>query len=323
MRNGVVIDPILSCEMVNPAVKKMSDLFDKGFEVLYIYGPPGTGKSLAIELLVDEHEYAVHKLDKKIETKQQVTGLSRGSSLLDSRKTLVLVDSIDTHSKQELALLAQGDWKYNKLILVGEKYPRASNPISPFAKNKNYGFKKIKFDKISELHLAMFVLDLATKHKMPMLKADRDKIVNASDGDIRKCLSVTKNYLLGGGVDLEGYLPQNEETQFNRVKRMLGGNYEDALEEIENFGWYYSIIIMAANLEDKSDKDELLEMLMDLSKSKLNDRERLLALVACKIHKKYTKGKYTKWIFPKRATKQEISTVIAKCSNMKKEMYFI
>jgi len=322
-RNQIELNPIISMDLLNPAVKKLADLFEKGFQVVYIYGTPGTGKSLAIELLIDEYDLAIIKIDKKIENIKQVVALSRAKSLLDPRKTVVIVDGIDEHSRQELELLAKGDWRFNQLILVGEKYPRASNPIIPFSKNKKYSFKKIKFDKLPERDMSLLISKVATTYKKPMLKADIDKIVNAVDGDIRKALSVTKNYFLGGGVDLEAFLPYNEVTQFNRVKRMFNGNYEDALEEVENFGYYYSVMIMAANIEGKKDSGKLLELLMDLSKSKVQDRERLLAILACKIHKKYSRGKYTKWIFPKRTKKVEKILVDAKCSQIKKRLYFI
>lgn len=322
MRGGIVLDPVLSCEMINPAIKKLDDLFENGFNVIYIYGPTGTGKSLAVELLIDEYDYAVYTFDDDIKDIKQVIALSRFKSLLDPRKTVVLVDGIDQYSKDNLELLAKGDWNFNKLILIGENYPKKANPLAPFSKSKKYSFKKIKFSKIDEREMRLIVSTLAGKYKKPMLKETVDKIVKASDGDVRKLLNITKNYFLAGG-DVETFLPQCEETEFNRVRRIFSGNFEDALEEIENFGWYYSIMIIQSNLEGKKDSERLMEVLMTLSQNKSQDRERLLAVLACKIHEKYTKGKYTKWIFPKKAAKSEKSNIDALCSDMKKEMYFV
>ena len=84
MRNGIELNPVLSCEMINESVKKLDSLFENGFNVIYIYGPTGTGKSLAVELLTDEYDYAVHKFEDDIVDIKQVVALSRFKSLLDS-----------------------------------------------------------------------------------------------------------------------------------------------------------------------------------------------------------------------------------------------
>ncbi len=82
-------------------------------------------------------------------------------------------------------------------------------------------------------------------------------------------------------------------------------------------------MILQANLEGKKKSDDLIELLMNFSMSKMQDRERYLALLACEITKRYSKGKWSKWVFPKRAKKQEPSRINALCSEVKKWMYFI
>lgn len=321
IRRGIVLDPVVSCDLVNPAVKKLIDIFSEGFEVLYVYGPPGTGKSLALQLLLDEYNYEVFNLQKMPNTEIEVQALSRHNSLLENKPIAVLVDGIDQLTKKDISTLMKGDWNYNKLILVGSTWKRG-NPLARIKKNKKFDFKKVKFAEFEESIITNLLLRLALKYKSSLTLNERTRIAKESKGDLRKALDCTKYYLLGGRKDLDAFLPTGEEQYFNRIRKMFSGDYESALEEVESFGWYYSIMIMAENLKGKKDT-KFLEMLSKLSSDKLQDRERYLALFACEMSKKFSKGKYSKWVFPKRRKKEEDRDLDILCSPLKKELYFI
>ena len=321
IRRGMVLDPVVSCDLVNPAVKKLIDIFIEGFEILYVYGPPGTGKSLALQLLLDEYDYEVFNLQKMPDTKIEVQALSRHNSLLKSKPIVVLVDGIDQLTKKDISTLMKGDWNYNKLILVGSTWKRG-NPLAKIKKKKKFDFKKVKFAEFEESVVINLLLRLALKYKASLTLDERKRIAKASKGDLRKALDCTKYYLLGGRKDLDAFLPTGEEEYFNRIRKMFSGDYESALEEIESFGWYFSVMIMAENLKDKKDA-KFLEMLSKLNDSRLKEKERYLALFACEISRKYGKGKYPKWVFPKRGKKKEDRDPNILCSPLKKELYFL
>jgi DNA polymerase III delta prime subunit len=317
----MVLDPVVSCDLVNPAVKKLIDIFSEGFEVLYVYGPPGTGKSLALQLLLDEYNYEVFNLQKMPNTEIEVQALSRHNSLLESKPIAVLVDGIDQLTKKDISTLMKGDWNYNKLILVGSTWKRG-NPLARIKKNKKFDFKKVKFAEFEESIITNLLLRLALKYKSSLTLNERTRIAKESKGDLRKALDCTKYYLLGGRKDLDAFLPTGEEQYFNRIRKMFSGDYESALEEVESFGWYFSIMIMAENLKEKKDA-AFLEVLAKLNNGKLKEKERYLALFACEMSKKHGKGKYSKWVFPKRRKKEEDRDPDVLCSAIKKELYFL
>ena len=321
IRRGMVLDPVVSCDLVNPAVKKLIDIFSEGFEVLYVYGPPGTGKSLALQLLLDEYDYEIFHLQKMPDTEIEVQALSRHNSLLESKPIAVLVDGIEQLSKKDISVLMKGDWNYNKLIMIGSTWKRG-NPLARIKKSKKFDFKKVKFAEFEESVITNLLLRVAFKYKASLTLNERKRIAKASKGDLRKALDCTKYYLLGGRKDLDAFLPTSEEEYFNRIRKMFSGDYESALEEIESFGWYFSVMIMAENLKGKKDA-KFLEMLSKLSDDRMQDRERYLALFACEMSRKYGKGKYPKWIFPKRRKKDDDRDPNMLCSALKKELYFL
>lgn len=321
IRRGIILDPVVSCDLVNPAVKKLIDIFSEGFEVLYVYGPPGTGKSLALQLLLDEYNYEVFHLENALDTEIEVQALSRHNSLLESKPIVVLVDGIDQLTKKDVSTLMKGDWNYNRLIMVGSTWKRG-NPLARFMKSKKFDFKKVKFAEFEDSVITTLLLRLALKYKSSLTLNERTRIAKESKGDLRKALDSTKYYLLGGRRELEAFLPSSEDQYFNRVRKMFGGDYHEALEEIESFGWYFSIMIMAENLKDKKDA-AFLEILSKLNNDKLVKKERYLAIFACEMSKKHGKGKYPKWVFPKRKKKNEERDPNILCSALKKEMYFI
>jgi len=321
IRRGIILNPVVSCDLVNPAVKKLIDIFSEGFEVLYVYGPPGTGKSLALQLLLDEYNYEVFHLQKMLDTEIEIQALSRHNSLLESKPIVVLVDGVELLTKKEISMLMKGDWNYNKLIMVGATWKRG-NPLARFMKKKKFDFKKVKFAEFEDSIVTGLLLRLALKYKSSLTLNERTRIAKESKGDLRKALDSTKYYLLGGRKELEAFLPSSEALFFNRVRRMFSGNYEEALEEIESFGWFYTIMIMAENLKDKKDV-KFLEMLAKLNNNKIAEKERYLALFACEISKKHGKGKYPKWVFPKRKKKNEVQDSDILCSALKREMYFL
>lgn len=324
MLNGVVkLEPVISCDLINPAVSKLSSAFKSGFQILYVYGGPGTGKSLAVELLVDEYNFVPFYLTKFPETKLEAEALARYNSLEDNRKIAIIVDDIERAGLKEISNLISVDWSYNKLILIGEEFKRTGNPLAKLATSKKVIFKKVKFDGFPENKMLELLLRLGLKYKTPLTLDERTKIAKASNGDLRKALNATKYYILSGKSDLEMFIPNSEESYFNRVKKMFSGDFDKALEEIELFGWYYSIMILLVNLEGKKKSDDLIELLMILSVDKIQNRERYLALMACEMAKRYGSGPYPKWYFPKRIKKEEESTIDALCSDIKKEMYFL
>lgn len=320
--NKLELEPVFSHDLINPSVKKLAKMFRDGFEVLYVYGPTGSGKSKAVELLLEENGILPYFLDKIPDTILGVQALSRYSDLLDKRPIAVVVDGIDRFSKKDMGRLLKGDWNYNKLIMIGYRWKRSGNPLQPLSKSK-FVFKKIKLDAFKTDDVVNLLLRVAMKYKIPLTLEERNKIAEASNGDLRKAINTAKNYLLGGRKDLDVFLPHSEKTYHNRVKRIFGGDFNTALEEIEAFGWYYSVMILIENLAGKKDADELVEILMSIAMLKMQDRERYLALIACDMSRKYSKGKYTKWVFPKRRKKEELSEVVAKCGNIKKELYFL
>jgi hypothetical protein len=324
MLNGTIkLDPILSCELVNPAVDKLSQAFKSGFEILYVYGGPGTGKSLAVEFLVDEYDYVPHYLTKFPETKLEAEALARHNSLVNTKQVAVIVDGTDRANLKDIVNLISVDWSLNKLILIGADWKKTGNPLSKLVTSKKVKFKKVKFNGFPEGVMLELLLRLGLKYRLPLSLDERTKIVKASNGDLRKALNACKYYLLGGKQDLEMFIPNSEESYFNRVKRMFSGDYNKAIEEVESFGWYYTIMILLENLEGKKKADDLIELIMKLSMDKMENRERYLALVACEMQKRYGKGPYPKWVFPKRAKKQEPSEIDALCSESKKWMYFV
>ncbi len=236
MLNGAAIklEPVLSCELVQPAAEKLYDIFKKGFDILYVYGPTGTGKSLAVEMFIDENNLAVHYLDKVPDTKLEVEALSRYNSLTDVRVVAVVVDDMDRLTKKQLSTLLSVPWRHNRLILIGSKWKRINNPLARIAKNKKIVFKKIKFDKFKDETISAVLLRLALKYKTSMSLEERIKIAKAANGDMRKAMNAAKNYILSGKYDLESFIPESEDAYFNRVRRMFGGNYEEALEEVES-----------------------------------------------------------------------------------------
>jgi hypothetical protein len=324
MLNGMIkLEPVISCDLVNPAVDKVSKAFRSGFQILYIYGGPGTGKSLAIELLVDEYNLVPYYLTKFPETKLEAEALSRCNSLDDKREIAVIVDGIERANLKEISNLINVDWSFNKLILIGSEWKKVGNPLAKLVANKKVNFKKIKFEGFPDDKMLEILLRLGLKYKTALTLDERMKIIKASNGDLRKAMSACKYYILSGKQDIEMFIPNSEESYHNRVKKIFSGNYDNALEEIESFGWYYSIMILLANLEGKKKSDDLMDLLMKLSMDKMQDRERYLALMACEIAKRYGKGPYPKWYFPKRVKKQEELDVDAFCSDVKKEMYFL
>ena len=324
MMNGQLkLEPVLSCELANPAVDKLYECFKSGFDILYVYGPPGSGKSLAIDMFVEEQDWFGYKIERFPENKFEANALALYNSLVDNKTVAVIVDGIDQLSSSQLSIMINADWGVNKLILIGAEFKRTGNPFAKVAKSKTVSFKKVKFEPFPNEVISELILRLAAKYRTAMTLDERNKIAEASGGDLRKALDAAKYYILSGKSDLEMFIPNSEEAFYNRVRKIFSGDYNMALEEIETFGWYYSIMILQVNLEGKKNAEDLIDMLMNISMNKMQDRERYLALLACEIQKRYGKGPYPKWVFPKRAKKEEESKIDALCSNSKKEMYFL
>ena len=320
--NTLKLNPVFSADLVNPSVKKLQKIFNDGFHITYIYGPPGSGKSEAVKLLLEDYGMVSYFISSIPETVLEVEALSRYNDLLDNRPIVIIVDGIDRFSKKSISRLIKGDWQYNKLIMIGYEWKRIGNPLNILTKSKLV-FKKVKFDGFPDDIIIKLLLRMALQYKSPLTMSDRVRIAKESNGDLRKAFNATKNYILSGQTDLDMFLPYSKETYHNRVKRLFSGNYYTALEEVESFGWYYSILILVENLKNKNKSDDLIDLLMSISMNKMQNRERYIALIACEMNRKYQKGKYSKWMFPKRSRKKERSEIKAICSDMKKELYYL
>lgn len=322
MFDDIVVEPIYSDELLNPNKDKLIKAFEDGFDVLYLYGDTGTGKSLAIDLLADEFNFNLKKIVDIPEEESDVWAMASANSLITKKKSLYVLDGADLLSDSTINNFLAPHWERNKLVMIGYEWKR-SNPIKSAAKrNDAIDFKKVKFKEIPEKDLEKLVTKIFLNKNIPLKPKVKSKIIDGSDGDLRKIFNIIKNYVNTGCKDIDMFLPETTTSYYTKVRRLFSGDYNEALEEIEEFSWYYSAMIIAENIVKKDLDMKYYDMLFDIVSKGVDKKEELLAVLASLMGRKYTKHKYTKWYYATKGKNYDDEDIGTLCSKLKQYLYF-
>lgn len=320
MINGqLILEPEFSIDLLNPAVKKLRSIIDADdFDVLYVYGPSGTGKSLAISLLFNEAGFDIYYLDKVPDNPNDVDGISKTSSILsDNSRRVVVVDDITRFTKKEVKMLYHGDWGKTKLVLVGSELRRTDGHITGFS--KRFRFKKVKFNKFSNELLERVLAKFLLKHKVPIQYNDKKRLAEFADGDIRKLLMMARLYTYVYPMSVDTVLETTGYKYNRRLDKFFSTNFDDVLEEIINYGWYYSAIIIFTNLLRMHKVYDIIEVLLRIIEDDTVNKEQYLAIIAMEMARRRRRGG---WTFPsnKKITMEYNRQILA--SPLKQYLYY-
>jgi DNA polymerase III delta prime subunit len=308
--------PRKSSQLKNKNAASLVKFFESNTGVLYLYGETGSGKSYGVTLLAKEFGYET--IYARSPFNEDVIRLISSSNLIIDKK-LIVVECADDLGAKELSILASGNWGENRLILIGDAYPKDS-PIRTKFKEHSYGFDAIKFYpfEINDIVncLSLYAIELGTSVTYDTILA----IAKRANGDMRAARYSLKSLIASGDEDsVENFLPITENAYMDKIHELFSKDKNTIAGVVKMFTPYISLMIIRENiLQFCPDNMVFLELLMQFANLKEEHEDNIvdLAYLVGRENRSYQVAYYRK------ATPIGVPEIDEDCSDTKKILYY-
>lgn len=259
---------ILGKNMIIPKLYEQNKITNMVF-----YGPPGTGKTTLANILMDNCELSVFKLNATYSKTQDIRDITESLQGLNENKTVVIfVDEIQNFNKKQQQLLLEYIEK-GKVILIANT---TENPYHHVYKSLLSRCIVVEFKSIEREDLKeglKNILDKISYIEVNYSEETLDLIVSVSNGDLRRALNIL-------GMLVEFY-SENEVLNINRENIMNVSNSK-IIEYDRNSDAHYDLLSAFQKSIRGSDPDAAIHYLARLVYAEdIDSICRRLMVIAC------------------------------------------
>lgn len=259
---------ILGKNMIIPKLYEQNKITNMVF-----YGPPGTGKTTLANILMDNCELSVFKLNATYSKTQDIRDITENLQGLNENKTVVIfVDEIQNFNKKQQQLLLEYIEK-GKVILIANT---TENPYHHVYKSLLSRCIVVEFKSIEREDLKeglKNILDKISYIEVNYSEETLDLIVSVSNGDLRRALNIL-------GMLVEFY-SENEVLNINRENIMNVSNSK-IIEYDRNSDAHYDLLSAFQKSIRGSDPDAAIHYLARLVYAEdIDSICRRLMVIAC------------------------------------------
>ena len=259
---------ILGKNMIIPKLYEQNKITNMVF-----YGPPGTGKTTLANILMDNCELSVFKLNATYSKTQDIRDITENLQGLNENKTVVIfVDEIQNFNKKQQQLLLEYIEK-GKVILIANT---TENPYHHVYKSLLSRCIVVEFKSIEREDLKeglKNILDKISYIEVNYSEETLDLIVSVSNGDLRRALNIL-------GMLVEFY-SENEVLNINRENIMNVSNSK-IIEYDRNSDAHYDLLSAFQKSIRGSDPDAAILYLARLVYAEdIDSICRRLMVIAC------------------------------------------
>lgn len=259
---------ILGKNMIIPKLYEQNKITNMVF-----YGPPGTGKTTLANILMDNCELSVFKLNATYSKTQDIRDITESLQGLNENKTVVIfVDEIQNFNKKQQQLLLEYIEK-GKVILIANT---TENPYHHVYKSLLSRCIVVEFKSIEREDLKeglKNILDKISYIEVNYSEETLDLIVSVSNGDLRRALNIL-------GMLVEFY-SENEVLNINRENIMNVSNSK-IIEYDRNSDAHYDFLSAFQKSIRGSDPDAAIHYLARLVYAEdIDSICRRLMVIAC------------------------------------------
>lgn len=240
---------------------------------MIFYGPPGTGKTTLANILMDNCELSVFKLNATYSKTQDIRDITENLQGLNENKTIVIfVDEIQNFNKKQQQLLLEYIEK-GKVILIANT---TENPYHHVYKSLLSRCIVVEFKNIESKDLKeglKNILDKISYMEVNYSEESLDIIVSVSNGDLRRALNIL-------GMLVEFY-SENGVLNINRENIMNVSNSK-IIEYDRNSDAHYDLLSAFQKSIRGSDPDAAIHYLARLVYAEdIDSICRRLMVIAC------------------------------------------
>ena len=240
---------------------------------MIFYGPPGTGKTTLANILMDNCELSVFKLNATYSKTQDIRDITENLQGLNENKTIVIfVDEIQNFNKKQQQLLLEYIEK-GKVILIANT---TENPYHHVYKSLLSRCIVVEFKNIESKDLKeglKNILDKIAYMEVNYSEESLDIIVSVSNGDLRRALNIL-------GMLVEFY-SENGVLNINRENIMNVSNSK-IIEYDRNSDAHYDLLSAFQKSIRGSDPDAAIHYLARLVYAEdIDSICRRLMVIAC------------------------------------------
>ena len=170
-----------------------------GTKPLLLIGPPGVGKTTISHILATKFNYDLIDLNasdsrSRLQLEKLLTPTLDNSNVF-LKKTMIFLDEVDGVSSRD----DFGGYDLLTKFIKNSKIPiiLASNSITYKMKPLVKLCKSVKFYPIPKNLMFIFLKDILKQQNQDLNRLDIIKIIDSSQGDIRKLLNLTQSYCSG------------------------------------------------------------------------------------------------------------------------------